>query len=46
MNKTPQTEAERFREAMKLIVSVPKTEIERREIAYQKSRKAIRKVKT
>jgi hypothetical protein len=37
---TKQTESTRFLEAMKLIVSVPKTEMDRREANYRKMRKA------
>ena len=37
---TKQTDATRFREALKLIVSVPKTEIDRREAEWKKQRKA------
>ncbi len=33
------TDSERFREAMKQIVSVPKSEIDRRETEWKKNRK-------
>jgi len=39
MNPKPQKPSERFVEAMKKIVSVPKAELQRREIAYQQARK-------
>jgi hypothetical protein len=42
---TKQTESTRFLEAMKLIVSVPKAEIDRREAEYRKARKAAKKAK-
>lgn len=41
----PMTDAERFRAFAQQIVSVPKTEIDRRAKAYQKTRKALRKAK-
>jgi hypothetical protein len=37
---TKQTDASRFRDALKQIVSVPKAEIDRREAAYRKMRAA------
>jgi hypothetical protein len=43
---TNETESKRFLEAMKRIVSVPKTEIDRREAEYQKARKAKKAEKT
>ncbi len=43
---TKQTESTRFLDAMKLIVSVPKAEIDRREAEYRKSRKAKKDAKT
>ena len=42
----PTTEVEIFRAAMKLIVSVPKAEIDRREVEYRKPRKAKKDAKT
>ena len=41
----PITDADRFRTFAKKVVSVPKSEIDRREDAYQKARQAIRKAK-
>ena len=41
----PTTEFDRFREFAKLVISVPKTEIDRRQAAYIKSRKALKKAK-
>jgi hypothetical protein len=43
---TKQTDSTRFLEAMKLIISVPKTEIDRREAEYRKERKAKKDAKT
>jgi hypothetical protein len=40
MTKQSQTESSRFLEAMRQIVSVPKTEMDRREAAYRKARQA------
>jgi hypothetical protein len=40
-----QTESIRFLDAMKLIVSVPKTEMDRREAEYRKTRKAKKEAK-
>jgi len=37
---TKPTDSTRFLEAMKLIVSVPKAELDRREAAWRKARKA------
>ncbi len=45
MRITKQTESTRFLEAMKQIVSVPKTEIDRREAEYRKERKAKKEAK-
>jgi hypothetical protein len=39
-------EADRFLEAMKLIVSVPKAEIDRRDAEYRKARKAKKAAKS
>jgi hypothetical protein len=41
-----QPDSTRFLEAMKLIISVPKTEIDRREAEYRKERKAKKDAKT
>jgi hypothetical protein len=38
-------DSQRFLEAMKLIVSVPKTEMDRREAEYRKQRQAAKKAK-
>ena len=38
-------DSQRFLEAMKLIVSVPKTEMDRREAEYRKARKAKKEAK-
>lgn len=35
--------SEKFRKAMRQILSVPKTELERREVEYKKTRKTERK---
>lgn len=41
MNKSVQEKpSEKFRKAMRQILSVPKKELERREVAYKKERKA------
>lgn len=45
MSKT-MTDFERFREAMKAIVSVPKAEIDKREADYRKMRAAKKTAKT
>jgi len=42
-NSTKESPFEKFREFTKKVVSVPKTEIDRREAEYQKSRKNKRK---
>jgi hypothetical protein len=42
---TKQTESERFRAALKQIVSVPKAEIDRREAEWRKARKAKKEAK-
>ena len=44
MLKTETKEGERFVEAMKRIVSVPKAEIERREAQYRKMRANAKKI--
>jgi hypothetical protein len=41
----PTTEADRFRAFAQKVVSVPKATIDRREAAYQKARKALRKAR-
>jgi hypothetical protein len=41
----PITEAERFRAFAKHVVNVPKKVVDRREVAYQKQRAAIRKAR-
>jgi hypothetical protein len=43
---TEKNDFQRFLEAMKQIVSVPKTEIDRREAEYRKERKAKKDAKT
>ena len=40
------TEFERFRDAMKQIISVPKEEIDKREAEYQKGRAALKRKTT
>jgi len=45
MTEEPQKPLERFREFAKQIISVPKDEIDRREIEYRKARKAARKAR-
>jgi hypothetical protein len=39
------TEFDRFRDFAKQVISVPKAEIDRRQAAYLKSRKALKKAK-
>jgi len=41
----PMSEADRFRAFAQKIVAVPKAEVDRREKAYQKARKALRKAR-
>jgi hypothetical protein len=41
----PTTEFDRFREFAKQVISVPKAEIDRRQAAYLKGRKALKKAK-
>jgi len=43
MNEPSETPFEKFRKFTKKIVSVPKAEIDRREVEYQKTRKGKRK---
>jgi hypothetical protein len=43
MQTKPKYEADRFREFTKQIMSVPKSEIDRREKEYQKQRQKIKK---
>jgi|HubBroStandDraft_6_1064221.scaffolds.fasta_scaffold2557098_1 hypothetical protein len=43
MTNKPITDAERFRAFAQSVVSVPKTEIDRREKAWKKKREAARK---
>ena len=43
--KSIKTESNRFRDFAKQIVSIPKSEIDRREAEYKKQREAARKAK-
>jgi predicted phosphoribosyltransferase len=40
---TLESPPEKFRKAMRQILSVPKAELERREVQYRKERKAVKK---
>jgi len=44
-DKTAENPFERFRQFAKKIVTVPKTEIDKRESEYRKHRQAVRKAK-
>jgi hypothetical protein len=45
MNEEPAKKFERFRQFAQKVVSVPKTEIDRRESEYRKHRKEVRKAR-
>jgi hypothetical protein len=45
MNEDPKKQFDRFRAFAKRVVSVPKTEIDRRDAEYRKHRKAVKKAK-